>query len=484
MHKFLQHFQTAIGAAILTILCVILVRSLNIPDLAHKVFFAKETIIDQKKTEQAEKNQKIKTADTYKKHIIKGDQYLLGSYDDLAVTEYTYASNLEPGIVDAYIKIASVHIKNQNYEKALELSKKGYQVDKSNIEIINTYIESAIGADKLDELEGILASNDQTEESKTLYLLGIVYAVQSNYEKSINMFQKAFQLSTDEQLSDNIQIYIDAYAEFDATQSANPNYRKALIAQSLIKTDIYLPTIKMLYDIIKEEYDYRDAWIMLGYSYLKLKNYFDSIEALETALNIDPVKPEIRYFLGLAYFGVENYTDAITNIEIAIENGFQPKVEALQQLGEIAILNQEYEKALEAYKKVIDIKNENIDLYIRPIWLLIEKLDRPIEAVEVAQKAVEYQPENALSYNLLGWAQTATKDFETAYKNLQKAIELDPSLPATYLNLGWWYQLQNQYKEALNYYIQSYKQDPSGPVGNFAAQRYNEIVGGINQTIN
>src|SRR3989339_634201 len=428
-HKIIHHLQYAIGASILTILGIILIRGLEIPEIIHQKFFTSTTTeltteIDNENTENSVTDTKIHTKISYEQHIQKGNLLSENNLDSLAIAEYENAIKENSSKAEPYFKIALIHKKNKDFEKALEFSEKAYITENGNSEYQNLYIQNLIRTNKKDQALAFVLKINDSANSETLYYKGIILALNENYEDSKKTFSKALELSSNADLSRKIQKFLDLYREFELTEGGQEIYRMALISQNLIQNEFYLPSIEILYEVIKEKYDYRDAWIMLGYSYLKTQNYFDAIEAFQTALDIDPVKAQTRYFLGLAYFGIENYHDAISNIEIALENGFQPKVEALQQLAEIAILNEEYEKAVESYKEVLIYKKRSIDIYIRPIWLLIEKLNQPEKAVDLASEAIEFSPDSALAYNLLGWAQTANGQYKNAYKNFEKAIEL------------------------------------------------------------
>lgn len=476
MSKFYHHLQVALITSLITLFCIILIKSLGLPELIRDTFFEQEKQIILSESENIEQeDSKIPTQQNYEKYMHKGDLLAQNAFYSLAIEQYKKAVDFKPHKGEPYFQIALIHEKNIDTDKAIDAAYEAYKKEPNEIKYQNLYFKTLIQANKKEDANKLITTLTNTD-SETLLYKGIALALNKNYEESEKTFNEALVNIQDENLKKSIQGFIDAYKEFGLTQSGKEEYREALIAQNLIKNEFYEPAIELIYGIIKEEYNYRDAWIMLGYANLRLKNYLDSIEAFQTALDIDPVKSESRYFLGLAYFGVEKYSDAISNIEIAIKNGYEPKSEALQQLAEIAILNEEFDKAADAYEQVLKYEKTNIETYIRPVWLYIEKLDKPDRAITIALNAVEIAPENALSYSLLGWALTAKEDYKNAYKNLQKAIKLDPNLASSYLNLGWLYQKQGDTEKAKENYLQSYELDSNGPVGGLAGERYNEII--------
>jgi tetratricopeptide (TPR) repeat protein len=81
-----------------------------------------------------------------------------------------------------------------------------------------------------------------------------------------------------------------------------------------------------------------------------------------------------------------------------------------------------------------------------------------------------------MGYNLLGWAQLTLNQLDDAEHNLNYALIIDPNLAAAHFNLGRWYHTQDKLDEAKSSFKQAYTIDPGGPIGNLAAEKYNEIV--------
>lgn len=232
----------------------------------------------------------------------------------------------------------------------------------------------------------------------------------------------------------------------------------------------------ILFEVLKEQKDYRDAWIILGYAYLQTDKIHDAIYAFETAKTLDPQKPETLYFLGLAHFAQNDLAQAIPLIEQALQNGFEPSVQANQKLAEIYLLNKQFDKAAEKYEKIIEVNDSDVNSYIRPVWLYIDKLKNPQRAIALAQRAVEAHGTSAMSHNLLGWAYAANNQFEEGKTSLQKALEINPDLDAAYLNLGWIYEKKGSYNLAISNYQKANELGGQSAAANLAHERYNKLI--------
>jgi len=71
------------------------------------------------------------------------------------------------------------------------------------------------------------------------------------------------------------------------------------------------------------------------------------------------------------------------------------------------------------------------------------------KAMSAFTKAIELDPNFALSYSNRGWVHIKLGQYEQAIADCTKAIELDPSLALAYNNRGWTYMELEQYEQAI-----------------------------------
>ena len=173
---------------------------------------------------------------------------------------------------------------------------------------------------------------------------------------------------------------------------------------------------------------------------------------------------------------IEGVVEAINKFERAYKSGFEPAETVVLKLAESYLKNEEYEKSVRYYEKLIDLTPENFDAFIKAIWLHLDFLKNEARAIELAKRAVKLHPNNALSYNLLGWAETQNGELENAKANLEKALEIDENLAAAYLNLGIWYETQGNLPEAKANYFRAYNLEKATGVGQKAGEKYNALV--------
>ncbi|MEK7544905.1 MAG: tetratricopeptide repeat protein [Patescibacteria group bacterium] len=411
---------------------------------------------------------------TYFEHLEKGDGFVKKNNDTLAFNEYVLANKINPEAVEPLLKIGKLHLKRRDYERALEIFLNVLKKDSANIEgninLIKTYIGQGKPQKALDLTTTIQQQNDTID-----YYKGLLYAYFGKYDDSKKILGVVTQKNTNPEIQKNAQEILKSYEVFSSTQGSQLIYLKTLIAKNLNQAKEFQLTIPLLFQVVQEKKDYRDAWILLGYAYLNEDDTKNAIDALEQAQKLDPHKPETVFFLGLAYQS-QNKIKAIALIEEAITKGFEPKIQAKQKLADLYFDTGKYDQAAKNYEDVINLNSDDLSYFTRPLWIYIEKLQDGEKASALAQKALEKHPENAMSYNFLGWALLAKKDYNGARDNLGKAIQKDPKLAVAYLNLGRLFEEINYQSTAKDYYKTAFEMGKGTSISNSAAEKYNLIT--------
>lgn len=415
-------------------------------------------------------------SDTYLEHLTKGDTLMKSGFPLLAAVEYQLATELEPERSDAFFRLGEAQFRGEKVTAAREALTQTLVLNPAHetarLLLGKTYL-------KLEQFTEArtLYDNMATNHTEALYYQGLLAAFFGEEAGARTALAAIIEKGDDPDYSKNAQRFLDVYDQIALAEDAPNEYGKTLLAQGFAESDEPRFAIPILYDVLRNEPSYRDAWIILGYAYLTLNQFNEAQDALFKAVELDPVKAESRYFLGLSYFGLDDYGAAITQLELAISGGFEPKVQAYQKLGDAAVLAQNYPKAAEAYEKVLVLNSGDIELFVRPIWLHLEKLNRPERARELAEEAVRKHPSEAMGYNLLAWAELALNEFEAAEKNLNYALIIDPNLAAAHYNFGQLHEKRGRIDDAKAEYKDAYTLDPGGSIGNRAAEAYNRLVG-------
>lgn len=418
---------------------------------------------------------KVGRSQTYGEHLKRGALLYEKGYATLAVAEYEEAAKLQPNISLPLIEIADINFEIQDFIKAKLYYEQSLTIDASNLSAKIGLAKTYLATRKVADAKAVLDSIDIHNQSSKYYL-ALTLSYIEDHGNAKNVFNEVIQLGTSQILSSYALNFINAYREFDSYQGGQTTHLKTLLGRAFIQSKEYEIAIPLLFDVIKEKKDYRDAWILLGYAYLSSDKYQDAIDALSTARKLDSEKPQTLFFLGLAYYGMHDYSSSISMLELAKKNGYEPASYIDQKLAELYLNQQDYEKSAQSYENLLVLNNGSIDYFIRPIWIYIDKLNEPQKAITLAEKAVEKHPTSAMSYNLLGWAYTGAGQVMSAQMYLDKANAMDPELDAVYLNYGKLYQKKGDIQQALSNYQIAYDMGKGNSISLAAADLYNQLI--------
>lgn len=417
---------------------------------------------------------KVATKKTFEKYQEKGNEYFNNGYYELALNEYIKANQESPNSIEPFIKIGQTHLLLKNNGKARNNFESALAIDSTNLDARIGLAKSYIAERDMEEAKKTLEPLSQ-ENAELRYYQGIVYAYLKEYEKSKEAFVQGLTFNPSDKLRDKIQKFINAYEQFAKNNGGLAIHLQALLAKALTEVDEQQIAIPILNEVLKQKNNYIDAWTVLGYAYLKEEKYQDAIDALEESKKLAPEDSENVFFLGLAYYYAEKYDDALTNFDIALKNDYQPQALVKQKIAEIYVLKGEYDKGAQAYEDLVGLYDKNIDLYIKPVWLYIDKTNEPQKALALATTAVSKHPENAMAHNLLGWSQVANNNFSEGKKELLEAIKIDSQMDAAYYNLGDLYEKKKQPEIAIKLYQKAAQIRKDDNITKMAETRYQAL---------
>jgi len=422
--------------------------------------------------------EKIGRAKTYAEYMNRGKLLEDNSYHALAVAEYEAAVKQAPENIEPLIEIGRIHLREKDYIKSKLSFLEALRIEPANLDA-NIYLVRALLADrKITEAQKVISTLTESNQNSKYYE-GIIAAYFGDYENSKSRFNDAISIGTSDDITAKARDFLAAYDEYDFNQGGSKVHIKTLLARSMNRAGEYNMAIPLLFEVIKEKKDYRDAWILLGYAYLRIEKFQDAIEALEEAKKLDPAKPETLFYLGLGYYGLSDLNNAAANLELAKKNGFQPEVQIDQKLAEIYLQLKNYQQSASSFENVLSLNDENVYYYIKPIWLYLDRLNQPVRAMALAQKAYKNHPKEAMSFNLLGWAAVGNNRLKEAEDYLNKAKTLDPHLDAVYLNFGLLNEKKGDLKLAGTYYKQAFDMGKGNSISSAAADSYNRLIGKI-----
>ena len=137
-------------------------------------------------------------------------------------------------------------------------------------------------------------------------------------------------------------------------------------------------------------------------------------------------------------------------------NIYSQTAEEWKKIGNVALDSADYDKAIECYKKAIEVDSNYFDAY-HNLGLAYSNKEEFDTAIEYYTKAVELNDTAVSTIFSLGFTYAEQEDFDKAIEMLKKGIEIQPNSPAEHYFLGHFYLQKDNPTYALMYFKKAAK---------------------------
>ncbi|MHC4668476.1 MAG: tetratricopeptide repeat protein [Planctomycetota bacterium] len=310
-------------------------------------------------------------------------------------------------------------------------------------------LRSAI--EMLDRLEPDLRRDEgyRVERARAYYNLGSYYVKRGKW----NLAEKPLRSAIDG-FQELANAYPDAYGHRDdlgwchtslaATLEGLQRFEEATRSYREAKKHR-----KWIFDKFPQDARYRrnlyEAHLLLGYRLAITGQVAASVPEWRAAIALDPKQPHPLWSLALALLRcpdpkVRNPAESVKLAQRAIE--LAPKEPLYRStLGEALALAGDKERAVQAYRKAIELGADSAWIFNNVAWALVTSVDPAPgdvnEAVDLAKRAVAKEPKHAGYWHTLGFAHDRKGNPKEAVDAFRTAVELAPNEPEFLNDLAW-----------------------------------------------
>ncbi len=263
--------------------------------------------------------------------------------------------------------------------------------------------------------------------------LGLAYGGKGQWNDEIACYKKAISLNPrDPVVQFNLAV---AYEKQNLDREAAQAYEKVLkitpgdpdsifrLANLEYKNKKYDKAIRLYEKIIKVTPRKASAHANLGFAYGELKKYKQSADNYEKAIKNGIKDPQIYYNLAYTYGKLGKKRESIAEYEKFTAK--RPTIDALNILAEHYISEKQYEKAIRAYRKMIELEPKKAAGYANVAYVYGLK-DDVYKEIEYYKMSLRYDPEDSQVYLNLGEAYEKEEMYEEALKAYTNAYGLNP----------------------------------------------------------
>ena len=353
-----------------------------------------------------------------------------------ALNSLKRALAINPTLFSAYLVLADIYIKQNQYEEAIKTLKK------------------ALVDFEADAKDRIIAYN----------LIGYAYLQTGELEKAYGYLSKALELSSSYvDARTNLGLYYlkkndlnQAVEQFKTAINLNKNYIPAhyYLAYVLYMKNDRPKALKQLEQINHISPNYYKAYFLAGKIYTEADSVNKAVNNFTKMLKIDTFEWDTSDIN--TYF-----KNTITLLNI-LKNKHPRKLEIYDLISTIHIRNGEYDKAIKNYEEAIKngVDYPTVHNNLAVIYLQDSKKTK---AIEEYQKAIKKKPKEPIFVYNLAVLYKDKNDVDKATEHFNKVLKIDPNFYLADVSLADIYKEQGELEKALEFYKKALKITPSYP---------------------
>lgn len=348
---------------------------------------------------------------------------------DKAKTYWRQAIEVGPPLAEVYFELGIAYNKDGQWEDAVHILRSAIQLrpemPAAHYQLARAYFKlgkTTEGDRELREFQRLKTTYDQLSAQHTM--------IRQAPDAAITLFRLARKYMREEK-------YTEASREFQKAIWHNPNMAEAYSGLGIAYMGLGLldDAFKAQHKAIELEPNMAEAHVAKGLILLerakKSQNKTDyerAISACRKGIELNPkleVPIPVRVALGRSYFLEGKFDRASHQFEEILK--VDPNIgDAYYYLGTIRVKQRDYERAEEAYRHAINLDPVSAKAYERLAHLYGSRGIHRDKAIQLAEKAVELQPDSAACLNTLSWLHYLNKDYEKAETAVKKALALQP----------------------------------------------------------
>jgi tetratricopeptide (TPR) repeat protein len=352
-----------------------------------------------------------------------------------AIESYKMALNILPEDHDLRFRLAEVYERTKSFGNAAELyrqilSKSGGDV-KAMMAMAGTYFKAGNYDESIKWYKEIIKK--QPRNATAHANIGFAYGSKGQWKEEIDYYRKAISLNPKDPIVQyNLAMALEkqnldkeAEQAYQRVLKINPHDSDAMfrLANIAYKNKQYDKAIGLFEKNIKAAPQKATAYANLGFAYGELKKYKQSAENYENSIRNGNKDPQIHYNLAYTYGKLGKKKESIAEYEIYAAS--RPTAETLNMLAEQFADDKQYDKAIDYYRKLLDLTPRKAAAYSGIAYIYGLK-NEPDKAIEYYRMSLKYDPEDNLVYLHLGEAYEKKGMYEEAFRAYREAYSLNP----------------------------------------------------------
>lgn len=343
-----------------------------------------------------------------------------------ALIEYDRVNRLGPQNASTFATLARVYLDNQRYQSAEKMFNSAVLHRPGSIRLRMEFAEML---NKLKRRAEAAAQYHQIvlfdpENIDALFQLGRIYSIKNEYALSLQYYNQVLVLreNNSPQTWFNIGLVRTSQEQYKLALNA---YRKA----------------------IKQDPEYEQAWNNLAEIHIETQQLEPARIALQQAISVNPQYSQAWFNLGVLYAKNNEFDNAIDALQKAIEirSDF---FSAQRELARLFVELEDYESAEYLYHEILDSQPHRIRIW-HALGLTLTEQGKSNDAMQAFETAIDLDDRYFRSFTQLAKIYYQQKQYNKAEEYLNKTLDIRPENSKARYLLAKTYFRQNKHADAL-----------------------------------
>jgi tetratricopeptide (TPR) repeat protein len=338
----------------------------------------------------------------------------------LAIEQYEQIVKIEPDSVDDHLLLGRLYRLNNDLQKAESELKTAIKLDPGSEEAVTTLAMLYTDEGDTNQALQVLSSVPDASRSAKLYsALGAAYEQRKDYKDAVESYRKAVMLDRD---------------NLDAIRGLAENYLNDG------QFEAALEQYKVIVDSNPED---AQSYIRMSEIYRREAKYDLALESLKKADTLVPDAAEVAYNMAAVYQAQGRYDDAIKLLQDLLKKtDANPQADRnnraifLERLGMIYREQQNYPAAVDTFRKLIPLGEDNARGGYQEIIDTYREAKQWPQATAVAKEAVQKLPNDRDMRMVLDAQLADTGDTDSSIADVRSMLKGGPEDREVYLRLA------------------------------------------------
>jgi len=337
----------------------------------------------------------------------------------LAIEQYEEIVKLEPDNVDDHLLLGRLYRLGSEMQKAEAELKTAVKLDPGSEEAVTTLAMLYTDEGDTSHALQVLSSVPDAARSAKLYAaLGAAYEQRKDYKSAIDAFRHAIVLDRD---------------NLDAIRG---------LAENLMNDGQFDAALEQYKVIVDSNQEDAQSYVRISEIYRRQGKYDLALESLKKADTLVPDSAEVAYNMAAVYQGQGRYDDAIKLLQDLLKKNDSSQADRtnraifLERLGMIYREQENYPAAVETFRKLLPLGDENARQGYQEIIDTYREAKQWPQATAAAKEAVQKMPDDRELRMVLDAQLADTGEVDSAVADIHKMLKGKPEDREVYVRLA------------------------------------------------